>query len=177
MLAATNKDLAAEIEAGRFREDLYYRLNVVPISMPPLREHKEDIPALAEHFLKLACQANDMKLKAIDQGAVSLLMQPAWPGNVRELKNVIERLVILSGGDVITPADVEICLPAVKKVPGQGLQAGASLKEMMATAERQLVVAALAENEGHVAKTAGMLQVERSHLYKKMRALGISYKK
>ena len=177
VLAATNKELAAEIEAGRFREDLYYRLNVVPITMPSLREHKEDIPALAEHFLKLACRANDMKLKTIDQGAVSLLMQPVWPGNVRELKNVIERLVILSGGEVITPADVEICLPAVKNVPGPGLQAGASLKEMMSTAERQVIIAALSENEGHVARTASTLQVERSHLYKKMRALGIEYKK
>ena len=177
VLAATNKVLAAEIEAGRFREDLYYRLNVVPITMPPLREHKEDIPALTEHFLMLACRANDMKLKTIEQGAVSLLMQPVWPGNVRELKNVTERLVILSGGDVITAADVELCLPAVKKVPGASLQAGASLKEMMATAEREVIIAALLENEGHVARTAAELQVERSHLYKKMRALGIENKK
>ena len=176
VLAATNKDLAAEIAAGHFREDLYYRLNVVPINMPPLREHKEDIPALSLHFLKLACKANDMKQKSIEQGAVSLLMQAVWPGNVRELKNLIERLVILSGGEVITEADVQLCLPTVKKV-GATLEAGASLKEMMATAERALIIEALRENEGHVAHTASTLQVERSHLYKKMRALGIENRK
>jgi DNA-binding NtrC family response regulator len=172
VVAATNKDLADEIEAGRFREDLFYRLNVVPIAIPPLREHREDIPALAAHFLQLACLANEQRPHTLEQPAVSLLMQHSWPGNVRELKNVIERLVILSSGEVITADDVQACLPTVKPTAGT-YRRGATLKEMVAAAERELILRALKDNDQHVARTATELQVERSHLYKKMRSLGI----
>jgi two-component system, NtrC family, nitrogen regulation response regulator NtrX len=172
IVAATNKDLPKEIEAGRFREDLYYRLNVVPIAVPPLRERKEDIPALAEHFLRQASAQNDRRCKGIDQAAVSLLMQYDWPGNVRELRNSLERLVILSSAESITEEDVRACLPAVKPVP-TSYRKGISLREMVASAERDIILRALESNGGQVSKTAGELQVERSHLYKKMRALGI----
>ena len=172
VLAATNKDLAQEIQGGRFREDLFYRLNVVPIHVPSLKEHKEDIPALAEHFLDLACRLNDMRHKVLEQSAVSLLMQHPWPGNVRELKNVIERLVILSLDETITKADVQTCLPSIKAA-ADTYRKGASLKEMVSAAEREVILRALKENESHVARTAADLGVERSHLYKKMRALGI----
>src|SRR5215470_12407164 len=173
VLAATNKKLDAEIAAGRFREDLYYRLNVVPIEVPPLREHKEDIPALVEHFLAVACAANDRRPKRIAEGAVSLLMQYDWPGNVRELRNSIERLVILTGdAAVIGEADVQDILPATK--PSRAAFArGTALRDLVATAERDLVIAALEANAWHIANTARELGLERSHLYKKMKALGI----
>ena len=172
VIAATNKDLPACIEAGTFREDLYYRLNVVPIQVPALREHKEDIPALCRHFLGAACLANDLRMERIDDTAVSLLMQHDWPGNVRELKNMVERLVILAIGETITVEDVQAALPTVRPTVGN-YRRGVSLKDMLGATERELILSALKDNEGHVAHTANELQVERSHLYKKMRALGI----
>jgi DNA-binding NtrC family response regulator len=175
VLAATNKDLEQEIAAGNFREDLFYRLNVVPIPVPPLREHREDIPPLVAQFVRFACRNNDKRLMEVDQDAMGLLMQHDWPGNVRELKNSIERLVILANGDRITAADVAGCLPDVKTVRSEYRQ-GVSLKEMMATAERDMILRALEANSGQVSRTASELQVERSHLYKKMRSLGIDPK-
>jgi DNA-binding NtrC family response regulator len=172
VIAATNKDLQREIAEGRFREDLYYRLNVVPVVVPPLREHREDIPALAEHFVRLACRDNDKRVMPIEQGGVGLLMQYDWPGNVRELKNSIERLVILAAGEAITEADVQECLPGVKPV-GTAYRKGVALKEMVASAEREIILGALEANGGQVSRTAAELSIERSHLYKKMRALGI----
>ena len=173
VIAATNKDLSAEIKAGRFREDLYYRLNVVPIEVPPLREHKEDIPALVEHFLELACEANDKKRKKIEPTAMTLLMQYDWPGNVRELKNSIERLVILSGdAPVVDSAGVQDMLPAVKLVKARHAR-GVAFRDLSAAAEREIILAALEANANHIANTARELQLERSHLYKKMKALGI----
>jgi DNA-binding NtrC family response regulator len=172
VVAATNKELGEEIEAARFREDLYHRLLVVPIAVPPLRERREDIPALVEHFLRQACAANDRRLKGIAQGAIGLLMQYDWPGNVRELKNLVARLVILSSGELVSEEEVRACLPAVKPVQS-AYRRGISLRELVATAEREIILRALEANAGQVSKTAGELQVERSHLYKKMRALGI----
>jgi DNA-binding NtrC family response regulator len=174
VVAATNKKLAAEIEAGRFREDLYYRLNVVPIELPPLRERREDIPQLVSHFIALACQDNDFKIKTIAPSAVTLLMQYDWPGNVRELKNSIERLVILTGdSDVISDADVQDALPTVKKVHGS-FKRGMALKDLVAAAERDIIIEALDATEHHISNTAKALQLERSHLYKKMKSLGIN---
>jgi len=175
VLAATNKDLAAEIAGGRFREDLYYRLNVVPIEVPPLREHRDDIPALVEHFLAAACADNGRRAKRIAEGGITQLMQYDWPGNVRELKNSIERLVILTGeATAIVEAEVQAILPSVKPVSVRGRYArGTALKDMVAAAEREIVLLALDANAHHIANTARELGLERSHLYKKMRALGI----
>ncbi len=176
VVAATNKDLRGEIEGGRFRADLYDRLNVVPISLPPLRDRREDIPSLAEHFLTQACAANGKRPLSIMKDAVSLLMQHDWPGNVRELRNTIERLVIFSGDDGaarIDAQDVAAALPGTKAVATQ-FRRGVALKDLVAAAERDLVIAALEANEHHVANTARELGLERSHLYKKMRALGIN---
>jgi DNA-binding NtrC family response regulator len=173
VLAATNKNLEEEIAAGRFREDLYYRLNVVPIEMPPLREHREDIADLVEHFLVMVCASNDRKRKQIAPAAVSLLMQYDWPGNIRELKNVVERLVILTGEqDQITEADVQDALPRVKPVKA-GYQRGVPLRELVAAAERNIILEALTSHGHHISNTAKELHLERSHLYKKMKALGI----
>ncbi len=176
VIAATNKKLADEIAAGRFREDLFYRLNVVPIELPPLRARREDLPPLVEHFVEVVCAANDRRTKRVAPGAMTLLMQHEWPGNVRELKNVVERLAILTGdADVIIEADVQDALPSVKKVKGEFAR-GTPFKDLVAAAEREIVLAALEANDYHVSNTAKELQLERSHLYKKMRALGIDHR-
>ncbi|MBS1122282.1 MAG: two component, sigma54 specific, transcriptional regulator, Fis family [Deltaproteobacteria bacterium] len=176
VVAATNKDLSAEIAAQRFREDLYYRLAVVPIELPPLRARREDIPTLAEHFLEQVCHDNGRRLKKIAPSAMTLIMQHEWPGNVRELKNVVERLAILTGdAEVITEADVGDALPRVKAVKSEFTR-GTPFKDLVATAEREIIMAALEANDHHVSNTARELQLERSHLYKKMRALGIDHR-
>jgi DNA-binding NtrC family response regulator len=173
VVAATNKDLQAEIAAGRFREDLFYRLAVVPIALPPLRARREDIPSLVEHFLEQVCADNERRQKKIASGALTLIMQHDWPGNVRELKNVVERLAILTGdAEIITEADVGDALPLVKAVKSEFAR-GTPFKDLVAAAERDIIVAALEANDHHVSNTARELQLERSHLYKKMRALGI----
>ena len=176
VVAATNKDLQAEIAGGRFREDLYYRLAVVPIELPPLRGRREDIPQLVEHFLEQVCTDNGRRLKKLAPSAMTLVMQHEWPGNVRELKNVVERLAILTGdAEVITEADVGDALPRVKPVKAE-FSRGTPFKDLVAAAEREIIMAALDANDHHVSNTARELQLERSHLYKKMRALGIDHR-
>ena len=176
VIAATNKDLQAECQAGRFREDLYYRLAVVPVHMPPLRARKDDVPALIEHFLQMTCARDERRVKRLAPAAVTLLMQHDWPGNVRELKNVVERMVILTGdADLIGESDVRDALPSVKPVKG-AYQAGTPFKDLVAAAEREIILAALEAHDHHVSNTAKDLVLERSHLYKKMRALGIDHR-
>ncbi|MBA3452606.1 MAG: sigma-54-dependent Fis family transcriptional regulator [Deltaproteobacteria bacterium] len=176
VVAATNKDLQAEIAAARFREDLFYRLAVVPIELPPLRARREDIPTLVGHFTEQLCSDNGRRLKKVAPSAMTLLMQHEWPGNVRELKNVIERLVILTGdAEVITEADVGDALPRVKAVKTEFTR-GTPFKDLVNAAEREIIMAALDANDHHVSNTARELQLERSHLYKKMRALGIDHR-
>ena len=176
VVAATNKNLPDEISGGGFREDLYYRLNVVPIELPPLRARKEDIPELVDSFLKSFSEQSgraENDRKNLSPKALSLLMQHDWPGNVRELKNAIERLVILTGeSSLIDDVDVSDTLPGVKGVASR-YKRGTALKDLVATAERDLILAALEANENHVSNTAKELGLERSHLYKKMKALGI----
>jgi DNA-binding NtrC family response regulator len=176
VVAATNKDLAAEIKDGKFREDLYYRLAVVPIELPPLRGRREDIPSLVDHFLAQVCADNDRRAKKVASGAMTMIMQHDWPGNVRELKNVVERLAILTGdAEVISEADVGDALPRVKAVKIE-VARGVPFKDLVAAAEREIIVAALEANDNHVSNTARELQLERSHLYKKMRSLGIDHR-
>jgi DNA-binding NtrC family response regulator len=172
VIAATNKNLKNEISAGRFREDLFYRLNVVPIELPPLRDHREDVPQLVEHFLKLVCAANDRRPPSVTREAVSLLLQYEWPGNVRELRNAVERLVILSSTQTIGEEEVQAILPGVKAVRPR-FSRGTALRDLVAAAEREFVIEALEANHHHIANTARELGLERSHLYKKMRALGV----
>jgi DNA-binding NtrC family response regulator len=174
VVAATNKDLLAEIERGVFREDLYYRLAVVPIDLPPLCDRTEDIPALCRHFLHLVCLQNGFREMTLSEDAIGLLMLRSWPGNVRELRNVIERLAILSPDPEITAAGVQQVLPLAAAPRPRRALAGLGLKEQLAAAERQLLVDALASCDGNVAATARDLGLERSHLYKKMRAFGIT---
>src|SRR6478752_178857 len=175
VLAATNKDLQAEIRAGQFREDLYFRLNVIPIFVPPLRERQEDIPLLADHFMAEFSREYGRRLKRFDEGAVAVLQQYAWPGNVRELRNVIERLMIMVPGDAISAADLGFLnvAPAarVETVEHTSRQ---TLHEARDNFERELILRTLGEQQGNMSRTADVLGVERSNLYRKMKAFGIA---
>ena len=173
IIAATNKDLPAEISEGRFREDLYYRINVIPIHTPALRDRKDDLPQLVQHFLALCCDENDRRHKTIDPEALTALTRHGWPGNVRELRNICERLVILTAGDRVGVRDVQRVLPDLRPRTGVGYSRDKPLRDMVAEAERGLIMAALEDHEGHITRAASSLALERSHLYKKMKALGI----
>ena len=174
VVAATNKALQEEIEGGRFRADLFDRLNVVPLQVPALRERKEDIPLLCEHFLRLACEVHDRPGKSISEGAMRLLAAYSYPGNVRELRNLVERLVILTPEATISEAQARALLPIGASQPQGGyFRPETPLRQMLEAAERDLIERALRHRDGHVTKTAADLGLERSHLYKKMRALGI----
>jgi DNA-binding NtrC family response regulator len=174
VVAATNKSLEAEIEAGRFRADLFDRLNVVPLRVPALAERVEDVPLLAEHFLSLACEMHGRPGKSISEGAMRLLESYPYPGNVRELRNLVERLVILTPDENISEAEATTLLP-IDPGPAAGgyFVPQTPLREMVEAAERDFIIRALQLRKGHVTKTAADLGLERSHLYKKMRALGI----
>jgi len=177
VLAATNKDLSAEIRAGRFREDLYFRLNVIPIFVPPLRDRVEDIPLLAEHFMVQFAREYGRRVKSLDPGAIGVLQRYDWPGNVRELRNVIERLVIMVPGDRIAGHDLTFgafatSLPETASPPPPS--AGPlSLHEARTRFERDFILRVLEEQEGNISRAAEILGVERSNLYRKMRGLGI----
>jgi two-component system nitrogen regulation response regulator NtrX len=175
VVAATNKDLTEEIDEGRFRADLHDRLNVLPLRIPPLRERTGDVALLVAHFLEAACTANDRRRKTLDPEAMALLEAYTYPGNVRELRNLVERLVILTPGDRIGPAEARMFLPLGPAVGGGGstYRPGVGLKAMVEDVERGLIEAALGHHEGHITKTAADLGLERSHLYKKMKALGV----
>ncbi len=173
VVAATNKDLEAEVKAGRFREDLYYRLNVVPIHAPPLRERREDVPELAARFLVEACERNGRRPMKLSREALAALQAHEWPGNVRELRNLVERLAILCDGPEIGPDDVAAVLPGVRRPRVDRFRAGASFHDLVEEAEREVILGALDAHQDNVSDTARALGLERSHLYKKMRALGI----
>jgi two-component system nitrogen regulation response regulator NtrX len=173
ILAATNKDLPGEIRAGRFREDLYFRLNVIPIFVPPLREREADIPLLAAHFMDELAREYGRRPKRLDPGAAAGLRGYQWPGNVRELRNVVERLMIMVPGETITPADLAFLDPvtvAVAEMPGAPAM---SLHDARERFERDYILRALAAQQGNMSRTAEALGVERSNLYRKMRAFGI----
>ncbi|HTS58440.1 MAG TPA: sigma-54 dependent transcriptional regulator [Terriglobales bacterium] len=176
VIASTNKDLDEEISKGNFREDLFYRLNVIPFSVPPLRERKEDIPLLARHFLKEFTASYGRRSREITDDAIETLMRYSWPGNVRELRNVMERIVIMN------PTAVRIerkHLPPLLLRDGGRRAAGtefSSLHQARAAYERDYILKKLDENYGNVTRTAEVLGLERSHLYRKMRSLGIAAK-
>lgn len=174
VVAATNKDLRAEIEAGRFRADLYDRLNVLPVRVPGLRERSEDIALLAAHFLRQACVANDRRGKSLTDGAMKVLTSYEYPGNVRELRNLIERIVILTADDEVNESDARALLPIGGGGSGGGhYRPGVPLREMVEAVERDLILRSLEHHKGHITNTAADLGLERSHLYKKMKSLEI----
>jgi DNA-binding NtrC family response regulator len=174
VVAATNRDLVAAADKGEFRADLYDRLNVVPLHIPPLRSRREDIPLLARHFLTLAAKANDRPTMRFEDDAVQALAAYSFPGNVRELKNLVERLVILTPDDVIAADDVRTCLPGGGGPKAPGLfRPGVPFRVLAEEAERVILRDALAHHGGQMAATARALDLERSHLYKKCKALGL----
>jgi two-component system nitrogen regulation response regulator NtrX len=175
VLAATNKDLQAEIRSGRFREDLYFRLNVIPIFVPPLRDRQEDIPLLADHFMAEFAREYGRRVKSFDPGARSALQHYQWPGNVRELRNVTERLMIMVPGDAISAADLGFLdATGLRSEPGDMPTERMTLHEARDRFERELILRTLAEQQGNMSRTAEVLGVERSNLYRKMKAFGIA---
>ena len=173
VIAATNRNLAAMVQEGRFREDLFFRLNVLPVQVPSLRERAEDVPLLATHFSRRYCQRNNRRAPTFHPDALQIMKAHRWPGNIRELHNLVERLIIMCDGPVIGPAD----LPELtKSVPGSddivipGSQTLAAVRE---DAERTYIRCCLAAAGGNVTRAAALLGVERSNLHKKMKALGI----
>jgi two-component system, NtrC family, nitrogen regulation response regulator NtrX len=175
VIAATNKDLEEEISKGNFREDLFYRLNVVPFYVPPVRERKEDIPLLARHFLKEFSSQYSRRTKEITDDAIDVLLRYSWPGNVRELRNVIERIVIMN--PTVHKLDRKH-LPPLLYREGSRKQMGefSTLHQARAAYERDYILKKLDENHGNVSRTAEVLGLERSHMYRKMKALGIAVK-
>jgi two-component system nitrogen regulation response regulator NtrX len=170
VLSATNKNLAEEIGRGAFREDLYFRVAVVPVPVPALRERTDDIPLLARHFLREASLRFGRKPKSLSPAAVEALQAYRWPGNVRELKNLIERLMILSPADEIRRED----LPAeIRARFDEGIAPDAPLRDAREDFERRYILAALKRFRGNVSRTAEALDLERSNLYRKLRAYGI----
>jgi two-component system, NtrC family, nitrogen regulation response regulator NtrX len=175
VLAATNKDLTAEISAGRFREDLFYRLNVVPITVPPLRERREDIPLLIQHFVNVLSEREGMAPRGINPDAIARLESFEWPGNVRELRNTIERLLILASGPKITVTDVE---RLVGQRPVETTSMGAlgdckTFEEFKQAAERAFLLIKLRAFDWNVSETARALDMPRSNLYKKIERYGL----
>jgi DNA-binding NtrC family response regulator len=174
VVAATNRDLRAACEKGDFRADLFDRLNVVPIEIPPLRARRDDIPELARQFFELAKTSNARPGMTLDESALRAMSLYSFPGNVRELKNLVERLVILNPDDAVSGPDVEHALSAEMATPHSGLyQPGVPFRVLSEQAERRILEEALEHHGGQMAATARALGLERSHLYKKARALGL----
>jgi two-component system, NtrC family, nitrogen regulation response regulator NtrX len=174
VIAATNKHIADEIAAGRFREDLFYRLNVVPLTVPPLRQRREDIPLLVERFVAELARFEGLPTRTFAPEAVALLRERAWPGNVRELRNAVERLVILASGGRIEAADVRRILGAEQESAIGDLAGLDTFERFKAEAEKSFLVAKLAENDWNVSETARRLEMPRSNLYKKIEKYGLA---
>jgi two-component system nitrogen regulation response regulator NtrX len=173
VIAASNKDLLEEIRRGAFREDLYYRLSVIPFEVPPLQERQEDIPILARYFLQSFCQEHGKPEQDLSPEAMQLLVDYHWPGNVRELRNVIERMVIMVAAKTIQPFDL---LPSLRRGGARRevwpIPDG-TLREARSRFEREFILRRLEENQWNVTRTAERLGIERSNLHRKMRAYGI----
>ena len=172
IIAATNRKLEEEVQNRRFREDLYYRLNVFPIEVSPLRFHREDVALLIHHFLQRLAEENNMHAKAIGTDALEILSQYDYRGNIRELRNLIERLLIITPGDVISSTEVRSVLAPAQE--HHDASAGSLLYSQLEETERNLIRKTLEENRWHISRVARLLGLERSHLYKKMKKYGIS---
>jgi len=185
VLAASNKDLEKEIQKGLFREDLFYRLNVVPIVVPPLRERREDIPALVQHFMKIHAEEQGLRIRDVSPEAMAVLQQYEWPGNIRELRNQIERLMIMVPGTLIEAQQAAISIQG-KAVstsassPAVGHSAGAlftksyeSLRDARNAFEKEYIGRKLREHHWNISRTAEDLQIERSHLHRKIKLLDV----
>jgi len=172
VIAATNKDLRAEISAGRFREDLYYRLSVLPIQIPPLRQRREDIPELIDHLVRRVIQENNFRPRRFSPAAIQALVARPWPGNVRELSNVIERALILAPHEVLDVEDLPGAEVAPARSSGTWLDAP-TLREFKERAERDFLLARLEENGWNITRTAQEIGTPRSNLYKRLEHHGL----
>jgi two-component system nitrogen regulation response regulator NtrX len=182
VIAATNKPLEEEIEADRFREDLFFRLNVVPIFVPPLRDRKADIPVLTKHFAENYCRENNFPPKTFSRDVLEYFQDLSWKGNIRELRNVVERLVLMSSGNEITLQDVEAIVPGTaveqkRQDMDLSLEQLETLKDFKETAEKLFLVQKLKQNNWNIARTASKIKTPRSNLYKKLEQYKIEIKK
>ena len=178
VIVATHRNLEEQVRQGTFREDLYHRIFVFPIVLPPLRERREDIRVLAEHFVRQLAEQNHWKPKTFSPEALAVLEAYSWPGNVRELRNVIERVLLYAPGDIIEVATILRALPQAVAQGGAGLAASqanttGTLAQRVEGFEREILLAELKRNRNHMTNTAKALGLERSHLYKKCQQLGI----
>ena len=182
VLAASNKDLEKEIGKGQFREDLFYRLNVVPIVVPPLRERREDIPALIQHFMKLHAEEQGLRIKDVSPEAMGVFQQYDWPGNIRELRNLIERLMIMVPGFVIEAAQATLSLQGrttsvvsanTAAVPPLLAKSYDSLRDARNAFEKEYISRKLREHHWNISRTADDLKIERSHLHRKIKLLDV----
>ncbi len=181
VIAASNKDLAAEIQKGNFREDLFYRLNVLPVEVPPLRKRKEDIPVLIRHFIKLNAEEQGLKPKEIGPDALDVFSHYDWPGNVRELRNLMERMMILVPGPMIEADHAVTFLqsrpasqpPGAASAPSLVSEQYDSLRDARNAFEREYITRKLRENHWNVSRTADELKIERSHLHRKIKLLNV----
>lgn len=183
VLAASNKDLEQEIQKGNFREDLYYRLNVVPIIVPPLRERREDIPALVRHFMKVHAEEQGLRIKEVTPEAMAVLQQYDWPGNIRELRNLIERLMIMVPGPIVDAPQVTLSLqgrtsPAASPASAQAVsplltKSYDSLRDARNAFEKEYISRKLREHHWNISRTAEDLKIERSHLHRKIKLLEV----
>ncbi len=168
VIAATNKDLLAESRAGQFREDLFYRLNVVPIRVPPLRERRDDVPLLANYFLQRLSEGVGQRPKTMTSQAIERLVLHPWPGNVRELRNLVERALILTRGDRIDAVDLPLDPVGPRNPDDDSLFTHRTFQEFKDEAEKRFLERKLSENDGNVSRTARELDMQRSNLYKKI---------
>lgn len=174
VVAATNKDLEEEIKAGNFREDLYFRLNVVPIPSLPLRQRKEDVPLLVRRFMELYAEENGTRIKKLSDGALAALAQYDWPGNIRELRNVIERMMIMCSSDVIEASDLPVNVGRPSFKLPTDIAAGMTLQQAREHIEREFIEAALKRNQWNISQTARELDVDRTNLHKKIKVYNLS---
>ena len=172
VIAASNRDLQSLIAAGRFREDLFYRLNVIPIEVPALRVRQDDLPQLVDHFVRVFCAENGKRVKTLSGDALAYLLAYEWPGNVRELRNLVERLVIMSPRDVIGVEDLPPPVRPKEAVAGDVRER--SLREARDNFERAYILAELRASEWNMTRTAERLGIERSHLYRKLKSYNIT---
>ena len=176
VLVATHRDLETLVREGKFRQDLFHRVYVFPLVLPPLRERREDIPKLVEHFARQVCAQNNWKTIPFAAEAIDALTAYAWPGNVRELRNVVERLMLLANDDGVTEDTVQAALPASAQ-PNLAIHGSGPLAARVQTFERETILAELKRTNYHMTNAAKSLGLERSHLYKKMEQLGIDLQK
>ncbi len=176
VVVATHHDLEALVRDGKFRQDLFHRIYVFPLRLPPLRERREDIPALVEHFAAQVSAINGWKPMPFTADAIAALQQHPWPGNIRELRNAVERLMLLATTNEVTAETVALALPAASGSPEAPIAGSGPLADRVRAFEKQTILAELKRNRNQISNTARALGLERSHLYKKAEQVGIDLK-